>query len=128
LIATLGDRLPRGLLMLGGVALYGVLVIIFSASPWFPLSMLLMAAIGLCHVSSHALVQTVLQTYSPPEFRGRTMAIFHMTQVLLLLGGMLAGALSALFGAPWAIAVMSAVGTLCMIWLFLAAPGAREIR
>ena len=128
MIATLGDRLPRGLLMLGGVALYGVLVIIFSASPWFPLSMLLMAAIGLCHVSSHALVQTVLQTYSPPEFRGRTMAIFHMTQVLLLLGGMLAGALSALFGAPWAIAVMSAVGTLCMVWLYLAAPGAREIR
>ena len=128
LIATLGDRMPRGLLMLGGVALYGVLVIIFSASPWFPLSMLLMAAIGLCHVSSHALVQTVLQTYSPPEFRGRIMAIFHMTQVLLLLGGMLAGALSALFGAPWAIAVMSAVGTACMVWLYLAAPGAREIR
>jgi MFS family permease len=128
LIATLGDRLPRGLLMLGGVALYGVLVIIFSASPWFALSMLLMAAIGLCHVSSHALVQTVLQTYSPPEFRGRTMAIFHMTQVLLLLGGMLAGALSALFGAPWAIAAMGAVGTLCMIWLYMAAPRARAIR
>jgi MFS family permease len=128
LIATLGDRLPRGLLMLGGVALYGVLVIVFSASPWFPLSMLLMAAIGLCHVSSHALVQTVLQTYSPPEFRGRTMAIFHMTQVLLLLGGMLVGALSALMGAPVAIAAMSAVGTVCMICLFLAAPRARQIQ
>lgn len=128
LIATLGDRMPRGLLMLGGVALYGVLVMIFSASPWFSLSMVLMAAIGLCHVSSHALVQTVLQTYSPPEFRGRTMAIFHMTQVLLLLGGMLVGALSALIGAPWAIALMSAVGTLCMVALFLAAPRARDIR
>ena len=90
--------------------------------------MLLMAVIGLCHVSSHALVQTVMQTYSPPEFRGRTMAIFHMTQVLLLLGGMLAGALSAVMGAPSAIAAMSAVGTLCMILLFLAAPRAREIQ
>jgi MFS family permease len=128
LIATLGDRLPRGLLMLGGVAVYGVLVIIFSASPWFPLSMFLMAAIGLCHVSSHALVQTVLQTYSPPEFRGRTMAIFHMTQVLLLLGGMLVGALSSLIGAPNAIAVMGGVGTMCMVFLYLAAPHAREIR
>ena len=36
LIATLGDRLPRGMLMLGGVALYGVLVVVFAASPWFP--------------------------------------------------------------------------------------------
>jgi predicted MFS family arabinose efflux permease len=34
LIASVGDRLPRGILMLGGVALYGVLVV-FSASPWF---------------------------------------------------------------------------------------------
>jgi len=128
LIATLGDRMPRGLLMLGGVALYGVFVMIFAASPWFSLSLILMAAIGLCHVSSHALVQTVLQTYSPPEFRGRTMAIFHMTQVLLLLGGLLIGALSALIGAPLAAAAMSAVGVLCMVLLYLAAPRAREIR
>ena len=41
-------------------------------------------------------------SYSPPEFRGRAIAIFHMNQVLLLLGGMLIGALSAAIGAPWA--------------------------
>src|SRR4029453_4446490 len=35
LIATLGDRMPRGILMLVGVGLYGVLVVIFSLSPWF---------------------------------------------------------------------------------------------
>jgi MFS family permease len=128
IIASIGDRMPRGLLMVGGVALYGVLVVIFSASPWFPLSMALMAIIGICHVSSHALVQTVVQTYSPPEFRGRTIAVFHMTQVLLLLGGMLIGALSALFGAPLAAASMSIIGTLCMVVLYMAAPGAREIR
>ena len=128
MIAALGDRMPRGLLILGGVALYGVLVVIFAASAWFPLSMALMAIIGLCHVSSHALVQTVLQTYSPPEFRGRTMAIFHMTQVLLLLGGLVVGALSAVIGAPGAAASMSIVGTLCMVILYLAAPRAREIR
>lgn len=128
LIATLGDRMPRGILMLVGVGLYGVLVVIFSLSPWFTLSMVLMSVIGLCHVSSHALVQTILQSYSPREFRGRTMAIFHMTHVVLLLGGMLVGALSALIGAPWAAASMSAAGTLCMVYLYLAAPKAREIR
>jgi MFS family permease len=128
MIASLGDRMPRGLLMIGGVAIYGVLVVIFAASPWFWLSMSLMAIIGVCHVSSHALVQTVIQTYSPPEFRGRTIAIFHMTQVLLLLGGMLIGILSALLGAPMAAAVMSIVGTLCMVLLYATVPGAREIR
>jgi predicted MFS family arabinose efflux permease len=128
LIATLGDRMPRGFLMLGGVGLYGALVVIFAVSPWFSFSMFLMAAIGLCHVSSHALVQTILQSYSPREFRGRVMAIFHMTHVVLLLGGLLIGALSALIGAPWAAAMLSFIGTLCMIVVYMAAPRAREIR
>ena len=128
IVATFGDRMPRGIMMLVGVMLYGVLVVIFSASPWFSLSMFLMAAIGLCHVSSHALVQTVIQSYSPPEFRGRAIAIFHMNQVLLLLGGMLIGALSAAIGAPWAAAAMSIVGTLCMVALFVFDPKARTIR
>ena len=73
-------------------------------------------------------MQTVVQTYSPPEFRGRTIAIFHMTQVLLLFGGMLVGVLSALVGAPLAAAGMSMIGTLCMIMLYIAAPRAREIK
>src|SRR5207249_2866252 len=126
LIASVGDRMPRGMLMVGGVALYGVLVVIFSASSWCSLSMVLMPVIGLCHVSSHALVQTIIQTYSPSEFRGRTMAIFHMTHVVLLLGGLLIGAMSALVGAPWAAASMSIIGTLCMVGLYWAAPRARD--
>jgi MFS family permease len=128
IIATIGDSMPRGLLMTAGVALYGVLVVIFAVSPWFSLSLVLMAVIGLCHVSSHALVQTVIQTYSPPEFRGRTMAIFHMTQVLLLLGGLLIGVLSALLGAPMAAAAMSVAGVLCMFALYFGVPDARAIR
>ena len=128
LIASLGDSLPRGMLMLGGVALYGLLVVLFAFCPSFPVSVLVMAIIGLCHVSSHALVQTVIQAYSPPEFRGRTIAIFHMTQVLLLLGGLLVGALSSMIGAPWAAASMSFVGTLCMVTLYMAVPRARDIR
>lgn len=128
IIATFGDRMPRGIMMLVGVMLYGVLVVAFSGSPWFSLSMALMAVIGLCHVSSHALVQTVIQSYSPPEFRGRAIAIFHMNQVLLLLGGMLIGALSAAIGAPWAAAAMSIVGTLCMVALYVFDPKARKIR
>jgi predicted MFS family arabinose efflux permease len=128
LIASIGDNMPRGLLMLGGVALYGVLVVVFSTSPWFPLSMALMAVIGLCHVSSHALVQTVIQTYSPPEFRGRTIALFHMTQVLLLLGGLFVGALSAAIGARWAASLMALAGTALMLAIYLMMPTARQIQ
>jgi MFS family permease len=128
IIATFGDRMPRGIMMLVGVMLYGVSVIFFAASPWFSLSLALMAAIGLFHVSSHALVQTVIQSYSPAEFRGRAIAVFHMNQVLHLVGGLVIGALSAAVGAPWAAAALSLLGTLCMVALFVFDPKARTIR
>ena len=51
----------------------------------------LMTLVGLDIVSAHALVQTVIQAYSPSAFRGRTMAIFHMSSVVVTLGSVLAG-------------------------------------
>ena len=127
LVAFLGDRMPRGIVMIGGVALYGVFVVIFSASSWFSLSIVLMFVIGLCHVTSHALIQTVIQSYSPPEFRGRTMAIFHMTQVVLVIGAMLVGGLASLVGARWAAASMSLTGTILTVAMFVLMPRASKI-
>ena len=128
LVASLGDRIPRGLFMIGGVALYGIVVVIFSASTWYPLSILAMFIIGLCHVTSHALIQTVIQSYSPPEFRGRTMAIFHMTQVILVVGAMFLGALAEWIGARWAASSMALAGTLLMMAIYLMMPKARQIQ
>jgi MFS family permease len=128
LLASLGDRLPRGLLMLGGVTMYGLSVVAFAASPSFRLSLGLMTLVGLAHVSSHALVQTVVQTYSPSAFRGRTMAIFHMSSVVMTLGSMLAGTLAALVGARWAAASMGTAGALIMVTIAVALPRARRIR
>jgi MFS family permease len=128
LLASFGDRLPRGLLMLVGVTAYGLSIIAFAASSSFQLSLGLMALVGLAHVSSHALVQTVVQTYSPSAFRGRTMAIFHMSSVVMTLGSMLSGTLAALVGARWAVASMGAMGALFMVAIAVAQPRARLIR
>jgi predicted MFS family arabinose efflux permease len=128
LIASLGDRLPRGLLMLWGVTIYGLSVVAFAVSHSFQLSLGLMTLVGFTHVSSHALVQTVVQTYSPSTLRGRTMAIFHMSSVVLTLGSMLAGMLAAFVGARWAAASMGATGALLIVAIGVALPRARLIR
>ena len=67
-------------------------------------------------------------TYSPSAFRGRTMAIFHMSSVVMTLGSMLAGTLAALVGAQWAVASMGATGALLMVTIGVALPRARLIR
>lgn len=128
LIASAGDRLPRGLLMLGSVTLYGAILIVFAASRWFELSLAMMVIAGLCHVHSNALVQTVIQSHSPAEFRGRTTAIFNLNQVLVTVGSLLIGSLALAMGARWAVAVMGAVGSLAMIIIFVKLPHARHIR
>jgi len=128
LVASLGDRLPRGLLMLGGVTMYGLSVVAFAASPSFRLSLALMTIVGLAHVSSYALVQTVIQTYSPSAFRGRTMATFQMSEVVVTLGSMLTGTLAAFVGARWAVGAMAAAGALLAITIGAAQPHARRIR
>jgi MFS family permease len=128
LIASIGDRLPRISIMLWGVAFYGIIIVVFAFSPWFPFSVVLMVVVGIVHVTSHALAQTVIQTYSPTEFRGRTMAVFHMTHVILLSGGILIGALSSFVGAQWAAASMSLAGAAAVIAIYLALPRARLIR
>jgi predicted MFS family arabinose efflux permease len=128
ILASFGERLPRGFLMLGGVSVYGLSVVALAASSSFRLSLGLMLLVGLAHVSSHALVQTVIQTYSPPVFRGRTMAIFHMSSVVMTLGGLLSGTLAALLGARWAVASMGAAGALLMVAIGVALPRTRLIR
>ena len=128
IIASVGDRLPRGIFMLGSVMLYGCILMIFAASSWFELSLLMMGIAGLCHVHSNALVQTVIQSYSPSEFRGRTMSIFYMNRVVVMVGSMLVGAVSSLLGAQWAVVSMGAFGALAMIIIYVAIPRARLIR
>ena len=128
LIASVGDKLPRGIVMLGGVAMYGLSVVVFSASPWFKLSMVLMMFVGLFHVSSHALVQTVIQSYSPSEFRGRTMAVYHQSHFIHTMGSVLIGILASLWGAQEAMASMAALGTLSMFLIFVTMPQTRSIR
>jgi MFS family permease len=114
--------------MLGSVILYGFILMVFAASPWFRLSLAAMFITGICNVLSHALVQTVIQSYSPSEFRGRTTAIFSMSQVVVTTGSILIGALASLLGAPWAVASMGAAGALTMILVYTAMPRARLIR
>ncbi|MBI2317597.1 MAG: MFS transporter [Betaproteobacteria bacterium] len=128
LIASAGHKLARGMLMLGSSMIYGFLVAIFAASSSFGLSLAVMVFSGLCHVHSNALVQTVIQSYAPPGFRGRAVAIFSMNQVLVTLGSMLIGALSLLLGARWAVAAMGVAGSLAMIAMYVAMPRARQIR
>jgi predicted MFS family arabinose efflux permease len=128
LVAAMGDSLPRGKLMIAGVTVYGLLEFTFSTSHWFPVSVVLMALIGICHVSANALTQSVIQSNAAPVMRGRVMGAWQQVQVCMVTGGLLAGAATSIWGAPLTVAAMGTACALGAITIFLAIPHVRTIR
>jgi MFS family permease len=128
LIANAGHRMTRGFVMLVSTMGYGLAAAAFAFSGSFALSLVLMGFAGLFHVHSNALVQTVVQSYSPPEYRGRTLSIFSMNQVLITAGAVLLGALAGALGPRWAVALMSLAGFASMVIMYFAMPRARAVK
>lgn len=128
MIASLGSSLPRGLLMVLSTGCYGVVLLAFAFSSWLPFSLLLMVGAGAANVLTNALVQTVVQAYSPPELRGRVMGVFQQREVAHTAGSMLLGALAAVWGAPWALAASAATCVVGAVAILVAMPRVRAIR
>jgi MFS family permease len=128
LLASAGDRLPKGLLMMSAGFLYGFIVAAFAASGWFVLSVAIMFAAGICQVGCNALVQTIIQAHSPPQFRGRVMALFSLNHVLSMAGGVVVSALAVAVGPRWAITLMGFTGATGIALLYLRNPRVRYLR
>ncbi len=104
-IANLGDVRNKGRLMVLGSAGYGVFLVLFSASPWFPVSLFLIAAVKAASMLYDSMMTTLLQTSAPDEMRGRVMSSYALTFGMSPLGGLQAGAIAGFLGAPVAIGI-----------------------
>jgi predicted MFS family arabinose efflux permease len=128
LITLSGHKLERGKVMLDSSLIYAAVIVVFAFTPWYWLSLIIMIVAGYCHVYANALVNTVVQSYSSAEYRGRTMALFNMSQMLSTAGSMLIGLLASVLGPREAVAVMAVAGGLAIGLLILSMPHARKIK
>ncbi|MFC1885670.1 MFS transporter [Thermodesulfobacteriota bacterium] len=99
----------KGLVLIGGAVLTGLSVAAFALSAQFigsfVLACICMFSIGVCTSIYMILIINSLQTMVPDNMRGRVMGFYGMTWNIMPLGGMYAGALAGLIGAPFAIAL-----------------------
>jgi MFS family permease len=128
MITLFGHRWTRGKVMLDASLTYGLLVTGLALSPWYGLSLAVMVFVGLMHVHANALVHTVVQSYSSAEYRGRSMALFNMTQMLSTAGSMVIGLLAHAIGPRGAVAAMGLTGAAGIVLLILLMPAARRIK
>jgi MFS family permease len=104
-IASLEDIKAKGWTLVICSAGFGIFIILFAASSWYPLSMLLLAvAVGL-GISFDAVLGTLIQTISADHMRGRVMSFYALTFGMTPMGGFGAGAIASFLGAPIAIGI-----------------------
>lgn len=109
LLASLGDFRRKEWLLLGGSLGFGLSIALFGLSPWFAVSLILVAFVGACSSTYDSTMSTVLQTTASSEMRGRTLGLYVSTWGSNQIGGFVLGALGTLIGVPLALAASGTV-------------------
>ena len=103
-LAHLGDFRSKGRFLFWCGMVFSFSLVLFGLSRVYLLSFISLIFLGGSSVSSVALINTLLQTRVPDEFRGRVMGVFMLTFAgLTPFGNLISGALAEAFGAPFSL-------------------------
>ena len=126
-VANLDGYRRKGTLMLGAALVFGALVFLFAMSPWFGLTMVVMAMIGFMSMTFTTVNNTVIQMVIPDEVRGRVMSVMMMTFGLMPLGAVPAGIAAQSVGAPPVVAAGAVLFIISTLGIFVADPSLRTL-
>ena len=128
-LAAAGLHIRRGPLVARTATTYATLLLILSFVRQPAVAYPILLATGFLMIVNNAMVNGMLQTMVPDEYRGRLMSIYSMIVVGLpqVIGAFSAGAVAGLVGVQWAIGG-AALGMLAFNWLvFRRNPEIREL-
>jgi MFS family permease len=127
-LVSLGDFKHKGKLLLISSFVFSVALVAFSLSRAYIYSLLALLAVGFSNVASISLINTLLQTHVPDEFRGRIMSAFMFTFAgILPFGNLFAGILAHVWGVFQAIATGGIVCGIFFIVINVLYPDIRKI-
>jgi MFS family permease len=126
-IASLGRFRFRGRLLTAGSVVFPVMLVAFSLTRVLPGSLAVLLLVGASNITINSLANSLVQTRTPDELRGRVMSIYNLVFMgLLPIGALMAGAIAEKGGAPLAVLV-GAGGTLaCAAAIAIAVPSLRK--
>ena len=117
----------KGIQTLIGAFVFGLLLMGFGFSTWYPLSLALIFLVGWANDLYLTTIGSVLQLHLPDQLRGRVMAVYGLTWSLMPLGGMIAGSVAEFASAPVAVALCSTFVMAMALTLAIAVPGVRQL-
>ena len=98
--------------------IFGIGLILFSYTPWFPLAMVFAVIAGFGMMGQTTMINTIIQTTAAPEMRGRVISYFAMSYFgMMPLGSLLIGGIAQFAGAK---PTMLGSGIIALIILVIA--------
>jgi len=127
-LATLSSRIRRqGVFMLVSLVVLGFLMILFSWTTSFPLSLVTLVAQGVFQIFYMATTHTMIQLIVPDHLRGRVMSIYALDRGLMPVGAMFAGVCAHYLGAPVTVSLMGAIVIVLALLIAWRAPVVRGL-
>jgi hypothetical protein len=120
-------RRRQGLCLFAALAAFGLLLAIFAASSWLPLSIALMGLLGVAQAIYLATNNTLVQLAVPDELRGRVMSVYVTTWGLMPLGSLPQAVLADWFGAPLVVAGTGLLSCLVVAVMAIHSPALRRL-
>ncbi len=115
-----------GLWLIVAVVAWHSLILAFSLSKVFYLSMSIFVLVGMAFASTQVLILTLLLRTTQREFRGRVMSLRSFAILAYSFGSVGAGAIAGVWGAPGAAQVVGVTGVLLTLGLALIVPQLRR--
>jgi MFS family permease len=126
ILASLPNQ-KRGLMLLSSTLFLGLMLIVFSFSKSWGLSLGVMVLIGLGQTGRFSLSNTLAQNYSSDKFRGRVMGIFDMQMSFPGLAVYAAGVLTGIIGIEWAIGSLAMMLVAFSLLVMIMVPQLRKL-
>jgi MFS family permease len=117
-LASVGERWNRAALLWVTTTVTPIFLMLFCASPFFWLSVFLLALVGAGQVSLRTISRVIIQMEAPRDLLGRVMSVFNMDQGMRSLGSVVMGAVAAIFGASLGLALTAGVSLILTTTLF----------
>jgi MFS family permease len=127
LVAWFSHARGKGRQAICGAAAFGLLLIGFALSRSFLFSLALAVALGVTSQFYMTLISAILQLRLPDALRGRVMGIYGLVWELMPVGGLIAGGIAEIAGAPIAVGFGGFMVAALAVAVALYSPAARRL-
>ena len=127
-LVSLRDTRRKGVILIGAIVLFGCMLFLFSLSPIYILSFILLFIAGIGFMSFIAMGTTILQLSTPAEMRGRMMSQWLIGAATQYIGAFPISLVADYYGWQVAMGGSALIMLAVVFWLGIYRPTFRELR